>query len=94
MYNRERERENHGPAELIEEAKHGEGVGDLESWISILPFAKKVLRDVYTVYIREGHFERDNIANPRDKKIHCEEVDHGEGWQSGRDANIWVFMGK
>jgi hypothetical protein len=52
------ERANHGPAELVEEAKHGDGVGDLEARVSVPPFAKKVLCDAYALYRRERHLQR------------------------------------
>lgn len=52
------ERANHGPAELVEEAKHGDGVGDLETRVSAPPFTKKVLCDAYALYRRERHLQR------------------------------------
>jgi hypothetical protein len=55
-YNLE-ERANHGPAELVEEAKHGDRVGDLEARVSVPPFAKKVLCDAYALYRRERHLQ-------------------------------------
>ena len=60
-------RENQGPAKLVEEAKHGDGFGEFEARVSILQFANKFLRDVYTIYRREGHFshrERELESNP------------------------------